>query len=83
MSESEVKRGPGRPPKAPPPPVEDSPVESSPEAVVLKQTVKVRAKRLPLYHPYQKVLIPVQYSLELPLDNWLKVQIEEKVLTQE
>ena len=38
--------------------------------------------RVPLYHPYQNVLIPVNKGVPLHKDSWVEVQLAAKVIEE-
>ena len=41
-----------------------------------------RATRVPIYHPYQNVLVPVIKGVPLHMDNWVEVQVKAKVIEE-
>ena len=41
-----------------------------------------RATRVPIYHPYQNVLVPVIKGVPLHRDNWVEVQVKAKVIEE-
>lgn len=51
-----------------------------PEAKPERSTNRYRAKRVPIYHPYQAVLVPISGSVLLENDNWVQVQVAAKVI---
>lgn len=61
-----------------------TPAAKQPEpsaTVEAKKSHRYQAKRAPIYHPYQKKLIPVSGWAELVPDNWVEVQLSAKVIT--
>jgi len=49
--------------------------------VATKSTMgKFKSKVIPMYHPYQKVTVPVAHSVPLEVDSWVQVQVNAGVL---
>ena len=53
------------------------PRESKPKVAPRR---RFRAKVVPIYHPYQKVQVPVAGDVPLDVDNWVVVQVSANVL---
>jgi hypothetical protein len=63
---------------APTPPVATAP--QSPAAPTPKRGY--RSKRVPLYHPYQNITVPVGRGVPLIKDSWVEVQLAAKVIEE-
>jgi hypothetical protein len=61
-------------PEPPPVSIPEPPAPKAPKAVFY------RAKKLPIFHPYQGILIPVDGQVPLYLDSWTKVQLQAGVI---
>ena len=78
----------GRPPKVQSPLVEPAaePVveaQASPPPAskpTPKPALKFKARRAPIRHPYQGVMIPLDRGVPLVLDSWVEVQLAAKVI---
>jgi len=57
------------------------PVKRASKKQAKKSTLgKYKSKVIPMYHPYQKVTIPVSHDVPLEVDNWLQVQVDAGVI---
>lgn len=63
--------------------VEELPAAAPALAAEAVRYVKVRAKKYPTWHPYQRIAIPENTGVILEWDNWLEVQLAAGVLIQE
>jgi hypothetical protein len=45
-----------------------------------KPALKFKARRAPIRHPYQGVMIPLDRGVPLVLDSWVEVQLAAKVI---
>lgn len=75
-------------PAAPAPAVEAAPAPApaptpAPKAAApAKKRMRYKSKTYPLYHPYQKVRVPVHDSVPLDVDSWVEVQVAAGVLIE-
>jgi hypothetical protein len=54
--------------------------ESIAETIPPPAPVFYRARRMPIHHPYQGVLVPVVGQVPLYFDNWVEVQLKAGVI---
>lgn len=66
------------------PAVEESfmPAEIAEEPVKQVTARHYRANYMPIYHPYQDVLVPVSGSVLLEPDNWVEVQLGANIISE-
>lgn len=61
------------------PPVAAAPVPPAPVAPA-RPAQLFKARRFPVRHPYQNVLVPVTHGVYLVLDSWVQAQLQAKVI---